>query len=280
MADLAYLNGKILPIEDAYVPIEDRGYQFGDAVYEVISIIKGKLFALEPHLDRLERSMGKLQFPKMDREKIRNAIHALAKEASLEEGVLYLQISRGVAKRDHSFEKNLTPQFVMTIKNKPINASNKWEDGVEVITTHDIRWGRCDIKTTLLLPNSLAKQKAIDGGAYDAILISDDNVVREATSSNVMIVKDGIIHTHPLTNNILPGITRSEILSICKKNNFPYKERFFKTDELYNADEVFLTGTITEVLSVVRVDDKIIGKGKPGPVSKKLNVALKTEVFG
>lgn len=270
MPELAYVNGEILPIDQAKIPIEDRGYQFGDAVYEVIAGINGRLFALEEHLDRLERSMGELAFPKMQREKIKGEIENLFAKAGYADATVYVQISRGVAPRSHAFPEEPVPQFVMTVRETTNLDEEKWKKGVAVITMEDIRWGRCDIKTVQLLPNAMAKQKALDAGVYDAILVSREGVVREASSANVFIVKDGVAWTHPLTNNLLPGITRKILLSICREIGQPVKERFFSKDELYAADEVFLTGTTTEVLSVVQVDGKTIGTGVPGKVALRL----------
>ncbi len=270
MPELAFVNGKIMPIDQAVVPIEDRGYQFGDAVYEVVAGIKGRLFAMEEHLDRLERSIHELALPGIPREEIKAAIENLYVQSGLEEAILYLQISRGVAPRNHAFPGNPIPQFIMTVRENKEVESPKWNTGVSVITVEDIRWGRCDIKTVQLLPNSMAKQKARDAGVYDAIFVSKEGIVREASSANAFIVKDNILKTHPLTSNLLPGITRKILLNLCRKIDQPVKEVFYTREELYFADEVFLTGTTTDVLPVIEVDGRWIGSGKPGPKAKDL----------
>jgi D-alanine transaminase len=275
MAELAYLNGKIMDIEKAMVPIEDRGYQFGDAVYEFIASYNGRLFCMEPHLDRLQRSMRELSFPAMDRKDIRKAVETLFEQAAISRAGLYIQISRGVAPRNHVFPPGSPLQVVMTIRPVEEKPQALRKSGVSVITVEDFRWGRCDIKTVQLLPNVLAKQKAMDAGAFDAIFVAPGNVVREATSSNLAVIKNGTLITHPLTPAILPGITRMVVLDLCVKLGIPVQERFFTTEEMLAADEVFLTGTVTEVLAIVTVDAKRIGDGQVGPMTQRSYAALR-----
>ncbi len=270
MPELAYVNGKVLPIQEARVPVEDRGYQFGDAVYEFFASYHNRIFAMEAHLDRLERSLNALSFDPIDREMIRRAIEETHHKAGIERAGIYLQISRGVAPRNHAFPAETEPQIVITVRPVPKIPQPVMEDGAEVITVTDIRWGRCDIKTIQLLPNSWAKQQAIEAGAHDAIFISSDGVVREGTACNVFIVANGTLLTHPLTNNILPGITRAYLIDICRNRDMPVRETFFDLSTMLAADEVFLTGTTTEVLPVTRIDGQAIGEGKPGPVARKL----------
>lgn len=269
MPELAYLNGTIMPVENALISIEDRGYQFGDAVYEFVVSYGGKLFRMEDHLKRLARSMRELSFPDISMSIIEQAIVDLFEASQLSRAGIYIQVSRGVAPREHSYSNQMPLQTVMTVKPFP-EIHPQIEHGTSAITVEDFRWGRCDIKTVQLLPNTLSKQKAVDSGAGDAIFVSQDGVVREATSTNVFIIKDNKAVTHPLNNNILPGITRQVILEICREKNIPYEERFFKTDALYSADEVFLTGTLTEVLPIISINEKTIADGKPGPLAKAL----------
>lgn len=274
MPEIAYLNGDFLPIEKAMVPVEDRGYQFGDAVYEVIASYNKRLFFLEEHLDRLERSMKELHFPAISKNRVRTAILNLFDMADLERAALYVQISRGVAIRNHAFSDTQDVQFVMTIRKVKEIPEKIKKDGASVITMKDFRWGRCDIKTVQLLPNVIAKQKAIDARAYDAIFVTEEGIVREATSSNVFIVVNKRLVTHPITSNILPGVTRIAIIGICKELNLPVEERFYNINDLYASNEVFLTGTITEVLPIVNIDGHSIGDGKAGPITKRLFEAL------
>lgn len=274
MAELAYVNGDIMPIEKAVVPIEDRGYQFGDAVYEYIASYEGKLFCMDDHLQRLERSMQELRFPTISLQTIKAAIIDLFKTSQIKRAGIYIQISRGVSPRNHAFSNKEPLQIIMTARFLP-DVHPHAQHGAEVITMEDFRWGRCDIKTVQLLPNILAKQKAVDKGVYDTIFVSKKDVVREATSSNVFVIKEERVLTHPITKNILPGITRKVILETCKKNNISYEESFFDTNKLYDADEVFLSGTTTEVLPIISINKKPIANSKIGPFTRTLYEKLR-----
>jgi D-alanine transaminase len=280
MPELAYLNGEIMPIEKAMVPIEDRGYQFGDGVYEFVASYEGKLFLLEEHLDRLEWSMSELAYEPISRNEIKTAILDLLATSGYKRAGIYLQISRGVAPRDHAYSKTMPPQVIMTIRQVKELPADIREKGATAITVEDMRWGRCDTKTIQLLANSLAKQKAKDCGCDDAIFVSDQGIVREGTSSNLFIASADELATHPLTPNILPGITRMAVLNICEEAGFKVKETFFDKKALYAADEVFLTGTVTEVLPVVTIDGKSIGDGKVGPIARRLYDLLREKALG
>ena len=275
MPELAYLNGEFLPIDKALVPIEDRGYQFGDAVYEFIASYNGRLFYLEEHLDRLDRSLKGLFFPPVSRETILKAVLTLFEKAEIERAGIYIQVSRGVSPRNHAFPDDVHPQIVMTIREVEEKPPELRKNGAAAITVEDFRWGRCDLKTVQLLPNVLAKQKALAAGVFDAIFVSSEGVVREATSSNICIVADGKVITHPLTPQILPGITRMVVIDLCRELDIPVSERFFKTDALYGAEEAFLTGTVTEVLPIVTIDGHRICDGQVGPVTARLYDALR-----
>ncbi|WP_319404823.1 D-amino-acid transaminase [uncultured Desulfosarcina sp.] len=277
MPDLAYVNGEIMPIEKAVVPIEDRGYQFGDGVYEFIASYDGHLFMLEEHLDRLERSMREIAFDPISRADIRKAILDLFNRSGYQRAGIYIQISRGVAPRNHAITPDMPPQIIMTIRPVKEIPEEKRKKGATVITVQDIRWGRCDIKTVQLLANSLAKQKSLDAGCDDAIFVSDQGIVREGTSSNLFIVSGGRLATHPLTDNILPGITRMVVINVSRNAGLDVEESFFGTDALYGADEVFLTGTVTELLPVVRIDGKSIGDGKVGKTTRQLYDLLRKQ---
>lgn len=275
MPELAYLNGNLMPIDQAMVSIEDRGYQFGDAVYEFITSYNGKLFSLEDHLDRLMNSMQGLNFPQVDRNAIRQAVLDLFQKAGFARAGIYIQISRGTAPRDHSWSTSLPLQTVMTIRAVREKPPEIRQNGAHAITVEDLRWAMCNLKTVQLLPNVMAKQKALETGVFEAIFVSAEGVVREATSSNLFIVRGGSVITHPLTRNILPGITRKVVLQLCRQEDIPFQENFYKTEELYSADEVFLTGTLTEVLPIVNIDKRQIGDGRVGPVTTKLYKALR-----
>ncbi|MFZ0241244.1 MAG: D-amino acid aminotransferase [Desulfobacterales bacterium] len=275
MPELAYLNGEYLPIEKTLVPIEDRGYQFGDAVYEFIASYNGRLFYLEEHLDRLERSLKGLSFPPVSRDAIRQAVETLFEKAGISRAGVYIQISRGVAPRNHAFPAASECQVVMTVRAIEEKPAEFRKNGAAAITVEDFRWGRCDLKTVQLLPNVLAKQKALAAGAFDALFVSSEGVVREATSSNLCIVADKTLVTHPLTPRILPGITRQVVIDLCRELGIPIEERLFKTDALFAADEVLLTGTVTEVLPIVTIDGRRIANGQVGPVTTRLYETLR-----
>lgn len=274
MPELAYVNGKFMPIEKAVIPVEDRGYQFGDAVYEFLESFNGKLFCLEEHLDRLENSLKGLQFPHVSRENIRNAAIELLNRSGFARAGIYIQISRGVQPRNHDFEDNLKVQIVMTVRDITNEVPEKIKKRVKVRTCRDFRWGFCNIKTVQLLPAVLAIHEAAANDLDDSIFISDEGVVREATSSNVFICRKNTIITHPLTSNILPGITRAVVLKLCNELNIQTEERFYHTDELYAADEAFLTATVIGIIPIIEVDGSLVGNGAPGPLTVKLAKVL------
>ena len=270
MPELAYQNGKTLPLNEALVPIEDRGYQFGDAVYEFIASYNGKMFCMKEHLDRLQHSMEGLSFPPLDKDFIETAVLELFEKAEIARAGIYIQISRGVAPRDHAWDKDIKTQVIMTIKKVKEIPSELREQGIDIITVQDERWLNCDIKTVQILPNAMAKQKAKSQGAFDAIFVSNDGIIREGTSSNFFILKNGVLITHPLTKNILPGITRMVVKDLAKELEIKVKEKFLSKTDIYSADEAFLTGTLTEILGIKTIDGKSIGAGKRGEITQKL----------
>jgi D-alanine transaminase len=278
MPELAYVNGAFMPIHQATVPIEDRGYQYADAVYEVIASAAGRLFCMEEHLERLERSMQALAFPAIPRATIRQAVEELFRRGEFPRAGVYIQVSRGVAPRSHPFPPKAVPQVIMTVRPVADTQPAMCAKGATAITVTDTRWGRCDIKTVQLLANVLAKQQALDAGAGDAIFVSPDKVVREGTSSNLFLVTPEGLATHPLTPAILGGITRMQILAICAAQGLSVRERLIPLEELFAAREVFFTGTITEVLPIVAVDGRPIGDGRPGPVARQLFQALRARM--
>jgi D-alanine transaminase len=275
MPELAYLNGKIRPISETFVPIEDRGYQFGDAVYEFIASYNGKLFCLKEHLDRLQYSMERLSFLKMDRGFIERAIYEIFEQAGIARAGIYIQISRGVASRNHAWAKDMKLQFLMTVKNVAEIPSENRKQGIDIITVQDERWSNCDIKTVQILFNAMAKQKAKSLGAFDAIFVSEGGIIREGTSSNFFMVKEGTLFTHPLTKNILPGITRMVIMDLARDLKIKAEEKLLTKSDIFSADEAFLTGTVTEILGIKTIDKKPIGAEKPGKITKKLYRSLR-----
>ncbi len=271
-------NDTLMRRSDCQVDIEDRGYQFGDGIYEVIRIYNGIPFTMAEHLKRLERSLNeisiKLPYPLSHIEK---NIELLLKEDEIQDGIVYIQITRGSSARVHHFPSDVKPVVVAYTKTLA-RPKSQLEQGIKVITTEDIRWLRCDIKSLNLLGNVLAKQKAVEAGAIEAILHRGETVT-EGSSTNVMIVKDGAIYTHPVTNLILNGITREVVLQSAKELGIELKQETFTVGELLTADEVFMTSTTSEVTPIIQVNEAMIGEGVPGPITKKLQQSFVNKIM-
>jgi len=274
MGRIAYVNGRYVPHGEAVVHIEDRGYQFADAVYEVWAIFDGKLADPEGHFARLERSLGELSIAMpMSRAALTQVLKETVRRNRLREGLLYLQVSRGVAKRDHAFPNPpVRPAVVMTTSTVDrVAAEARAAKGVAVVTTPENRWGRCDIKTVGLLPNALAKQKARAAGAVEAWFVDDLGFVTEGASSNAWIVDgEGRLRTRDTNANILRGVTRHTLLDVIRNEGLEVDERPFTPADALAAKEAFITGAGTLVLPVVAVDGKPVGEGTPGPVATRL----------
>lgn len=273
MPRIAYVNGAYVRNAEAAVSIEDRGYQFADAVYEVWSVFGGRLADLDGHLNRLERSLGELGIAMpMPRQSLLIVLEEVVRRNHIIEGMVYLQVSRGVAPRDHVFPIGVKPSVVITAK--PVDreaAARKAEAGVKAISAPDIRWGRCDIKTVGLLPNVLAKQAAKEQGAAEVIFVDRDGVVSEGGSTNVyMVGDDGVIRTRTLKANILAGVTRLNLLAVIAESGLEIREDAFTLAEAKAAREVFVTAATSLVLPVVAIDGHPIGTGTPGPVALSL----------
>jgi len=272
MPRYAYVNGRYLPHAQAQVHIEDRGYQFADGVYEVILIHEGLFVDEEPHLDRLGYSLDALRIPwPMARPALRLVLGELIARNGVLHGIVYLQVTRGVAARDHKFPARSKPSLVATTKRvKPASAAAA-PGGVAVITQPDLRWRRCDIKSVSLLPNILAKQAAAEAGAYEAWLVDGEGCVTEGSSTNAWIVtRGGRLVTRNLSDAILSGITRRSLLQLIQSQNIAVEERRFSVAEVKEAAEAFITSTTSLVLPVTRIDGQTIGDGKPGPLTLKL----------
>jgi D-alanine transaminase len=273
MARYAYVNGRFVPHTDAVVHVEDRGYQFADGVYEVVTIIGGKLVDEQGHLDRLARSLSELRIawpvtPKVLKLLMRNLIQ----RNRLVQGTIYLQITRGVAPRDFKFPKHSESSLVLTTKRAAAFATAaQLENGVKVITIPDIRWLRRDIKSVSLLPQVLGKQQAVEAGAFEAWQVDGDGNVTEGCSSNAWIVTaDSTLVTRYANNLILNGVTRLSILRLAEEAGIPFVERPFSVEEVYAAREAFLSSASTFVMPVTGIDDRSVGNGEPGLLSEKL----------
>jgi D-alanine transaminase len=272
MSRIAYVNGRYVPHGEAAVHIEDRGYQFADGVYEVTAVVNGKLVDNEGHTVRLERSLGELQIDMpMSRAALEVVLNETVRRNGVRFGMVYMQITRGVAKRNHPFPENIRPALVVTAKRAPLMLDPDAVPGGRAITMPDIRWGRCDIKTVALLPNVLAKQKALEAGAYEAWLVDDDGFVTEGTSTNAWILdREGRLITRPLSNNILGGITRQTMLRLARENDIEVVERPFTVEEAKAAREAFITSTTNFLKPITQIDDAVIGNGEPGETSRRM----------
>jgi D-alanine transaminase len=274
MSRIAYVNGRYLPRAQATVSIEDRGYQFSDAVYEVCEVRGGKLVDERRHLARLDRSLGELRIRRpMSNSALSVVLHETVRRNRVRDGIVYLQISRGVARRDFPFPPAQTKASIVVTARSNDLAQLEYlaSEGIAVVTMPDIRWKRVDIKSVSLLPNVLAKQAAREQGAREAWLLDAQGRVTEGGSSNAWIVAgDGKIITHPLGRDILPGITRSVVIDLVKAQGLAFEERPFTVEEAYAAREAFITSASQIVLPVVRIDGRPVGNGAPGLIATAL----------
>jgi D-alanine transaminase len=274
MSRIAYVNGRYLPHRDAMVHVEDRGYQFSDGVYEVCEVRDARIVDERRHLARLQRSLGELriQMP-MPLSALSIVMHETVRRNRVRNGIVYLQATRGVARRDHAFPPPQTPpSLVVTARNlNRANGEREAREGVSVITMPDQRWARVDIKSVSLLPNVLAKQAAREKGAREAWLVDDEGFVTEGASANAWIVTDaGKVVTHPADNDILRGISRTVVLEVIAALGLELEERRFRVAEAYAAREAFVTAASQIVLPVTQIDGRSIGKGDPGPIAAAL----------
>jgi D-alanine transaminase len=272
------INGEFVERSNAKVDIEDRGYQFGDGIYEVIRIYNGKMFTVKEHLERFFRSAESISISlEFTIEQLAAQLQELIVKSNLKLGIIYMQATRGVAPRTHAFPAKKVPSILVAYTKELERPLQKLENGVQAILVEDIRWLRCDIKSLNLLGNVLAKQKASENGCYEAIQ-SRGQEVTEGSSSNIFIVKNGVIYTHVSDNLILKGITKDVILNICADNGIQLEERTFTREELAAADEVFLSSTTSEVMPVIAIDGKAFNNGEPGPVTRNLQALFEAEI--
>ncbi|MCB5173937.1 MULTISPECIES: D-amino-acid transaminase [Microvirga] len=271
MSRIVFLNGSFLPIEEARVPFMDRGFLFGDGVYEGIGVLDGRLIDNEAHLERLERSLREVRIPNpYSRAEWTRIQEELVQRNGMTEGFVYFQVTRGVAERDFFFPEEARPTVAMFTQAKSIAQSPAAEKGIAVVTVPDQRWERRDIKSINLLAQVLAKQAAKEAGAQEAWMVQDGFVTEGGSSSAFIVTKAGSIVVRPLSNAILPGITRRSLLQLSREDGIVLEERLFTVEEAYEAAEAFLTSASNFVLPVVRIDGRPVGDGKPGPVTQRL----------
>lgn len=274
MARIAYVNGRYRPVTDTAIGIEDRGFQFGDGIYEVWAVRGGRFLDHRGHTERLARSLGELRIPMpVGLPALDIILREVVRRNRIRDGLVYLQVTRGVASRDHPFPK-IAPRPTLVVTGKSLDmraAHRRAEEGIRVITRPDERWKRCDIKTTNLLPNVLAKQAAREAGAYEAWLVDDEGYVTEGSSSNAWIVtKDGALVTRQADRRILWGVTRQAILALAEKEGLRIEQRAFTPQEALDAREAFVTSATTFATPVVSIDGKPVANGAPGSVATRL----------
>ena len=270
MSRVVYVNGSYVPEEQGKISIFDRGFLFADGIYEVTAVLNGKLVDYDAHMERLERSLGEIRLDWPCSKEALKAMHLdMVKRNNLDEGWVYMQITRGSADRDFKFPKGVKPTLIAFTQAKKLVDSLDAVKGVSVITVPDIRWARRDIKTVMLLAPVLGKQAAYEAGAYEAWMVEEGKVT-EGTSSSAYIVKDGKVITRGLSNSILAGCTRRAVFRLAKEKGVTIEERLFTPEEAYGADEAFLTSASNFVMPIVEIDGKRIGGGQPGPVTRKL----------
>jgi len=261
---------QFLPYEQLVYPFEERGLQFGDGVYEVIRIYQDRYFLLEEHIDRLYRSAEaiRLHVP-YDKKQLLEKLEQLLQMNNVnEDAMVYLQVTRGSFPRLHSFPAEVRPNLYAYIRTMP-RRMNEIENGVFTVLTKDIRWEYCYIKSLNLLPNILAKQEAVDRGAFEAILYRD-RFVTEGSSSNIFLIKEGKVYTHPATERILNGIVRMKVKEFCESLHIPFIETAFSIGEIQEADEMFLTSSTSGIIPIIKVEEHVISQGKPGEMTRQL----------
>lgn len=280
MPRVAYVNGLYVPHADAAVHIEDRGFQFADGVYEVIAVTGGAVVDLDRHFDRLGRSLAELRIPwPMSRAAMAHVIATTVRRNRVRLGIAYLQVTRGQASRAHAFPAKTVPTLVVTARAMRLSAPRLGESGVAVITVPDIRWQRCDIKSIGLLANVLAKQQAVEAGAFESWFVDDSGFVTEGSSSNAWIVDEsGVLVTRSLDHRVLPGVTRAVLVEGCAEAGIAIEQRAFTVAEALAAREAMVSSTTAFVLPVVTVDGAPIGGGAPGPVFRALAARYREHV--
>ena len=268
---IVYVNGRFCPIEEATIPIMDRGFLFADGIYEVTAVLDGRFVDNAPHLARLDRSLREIGIPNPHSPAEWTALQEeLVKANAVREGLVYIEVTRGVAEREFTHDESLKPSVVMFTQTRSMRDNPLAQTGASVITVPDIRWERRDIKSVGLLAQVLAKQAAKRAGAQEAWMVQDGHVTEGGSSSVYIITEAGEIITRQLSHDILPGVTRESVLRLAAENDLTVIERPFTLEEAFNASEAFMTSATSFVMPVVRIDDRQIGGGQPGPLTRKL----------
>jgi D-alanine transaminase len=271
MSSIVFVSGSFLPFEEASIPIMDRGFLFADGIYEVSAVLNSRLVENDAHLARLDRSLDQIRIanPYTAQEWTRLE-EELVRRNGLVEGVVYMEVTRGAAERDFAFPKDAKPTVVMFTQVKNITRAPAAETGVAVVTVEDLRWKRRDIKSVALLAQVLAKQAAAEAGVFEAWMVEDGHVTEGSSSTAFIITRDGRIVTRPLSNAILPGITRQSVMRLAQEHGLKVEERLFTIEEAHAAAEAFLTSASSFVMPVVEIDGKPVGNGRPGALTRRL----------
>ncbi len=271
MTRIVFLNGDYVPENEAKISIFDRAVNFGDSIYEVAGVLDGKLIDFEHHMQRYFNSLEKLSIESpLEQMQILEAFRQLVDLNQIDEGLVYMQVTRGVAERDFVWPEDITPNVFMFTQLKTSLENSAADTGIILASTPDIRWARRDIKSVNLLAQVLAKQAAHDVGAYEALMVDAEGYVTECGSTSFFIVKDDLVLTRPLSNDILPGVTRRAVLALCNTHGLRLVESRFTLDDAKSADETFISGASTYILPVVKIDDQEISAGTPGELSRRL----------
>jgi|ERR1051326_6751807 D-alanine transaminase len=278
MEPLANLNGTTMPLSEVRISAQDRGFLFGDAVYEVLRIYRGKPWLVDEHFRRFDRSLRAISINGVDLGRLRERMIATIAAGKFQEAIAYIQVTRGSAPRAHAFPADAVPLELLYIAEFNDNYRESREQGAGVITHPDLRWERCDIKSTNLLANVFAAQAAKEAGCVEALFYLPDGTLTEASHNSFFGVLDGAVLTTPTGNAILPGITRGLVMSLCSIASIPIRERSLHRADLGHVSELFITGTTSEVLPIVSVDGKSVGNGTPGSVTRRLQVAYQQRV--
>ena len=278
MPEVIYLNGALVSPSEAVVPVDDRGFLFGDAVYEVIRSYRGRLWCFGRHMRRLAQSLAAIDMSYVDVDGIGEAILETYRASELPDALIYLQVTRGVAPRAHHYSRGMKPTVLITVRDMTPGAASVDPNGMTAITAPDLRWRRCDIKTTNLLANILAKTRAHDEGAYEAILVHPDGYVTEGSSTSVFWVRGGTLATIPLGPEILPSISRGIVIEIAQDEGLPLVEEHIPLEQFRRADEIFLASTTPEVCPIITLDGAPVANGNAGPITRRLQNAFRARV--
>lgn len=271
MTRIVFLNGAYIPADQARISIFDRAVNFGDAIYEVAGVLDGKLVDFGHHMQRYFNSLDKLDIPSpLGQQQILEAFRKLIELNRLDEGLVYMQVTRGVAERDFVWPQDIEPSVFMFTQPKAPSENQAAETGITLASTPDIRWARRDIKSVNLLAQVLAKKAAADAGAHEALMVDNEGYVTECGSTSFFIVKEDLILTRPLSNEILPGVTRRAVVELCTTHGLRLVENRFTLEEAMHADEAFISAASSYVLPVVKIDDQEISGGKPGELTRQL----------